>query len=103
VLLAGVLIAVGWAMKFRLNVNPFFNFQTYDPIPLQELVSFHRQRGDYAALISYAGLLVLICLPLFRVLFTAYLFVRQKEFALASIAGGVFLALILAMRLGVEL
>ncbi len=103
VILAGALIAVGQAMKFRLDANPFFNFQTYDPIPLQELILFHLQRRDYATLVSYAGLVVLICLPLFRVLFTAYLFIRQKEFALAGIASGVILALLLAMGLGVEL
>ncbi len=103
VIFAGVLIALGWILKFRLHLNPFFNFQTYDPIPLQDLVSFHRQRGDYAALLSYAGLAALICLPLFRVLLTAFLFFRQREFALAAIASGVFLILLLAMGLGLEL
>jgi uncharacterized membrane protein len=103
VLVAGGLIATGYVLKLRLTGDPFFNFQTYDRIPLQELLAFHRGRGDYAALISYAGLAALICLPLVRVLLTAVLFFRRREHLLGAVAAGVFLALLLAMGLGVDL
>lgn len=103
VIIAGVIMFAGWMAQFKFNGDPFFNFQTYDHIPLQDLIGLHLHRQHWGALLSYLGLAALISLPLIRVLLTAILFLRQKEFALALIALTVLMGLIFSMYLGIEL
>ena len=101
VIIAGLLMLVGWLMQVKLYGNPFFNFQTYDEIPLLELFKFHLKTRQWGALISYSGLIVLISLPLIRVILTTYLLLRQKEYHLAVIAFTVMIGLVLSMSLGI--
>lgn len=103
VIIAGIIMFAGWMSQFKLNGDPFFNFQTYDHIPLQDLIALHLRRGHWGALLSYLGLAALISLPLIRVLLTTILFLRQKEFALAFIALTVLMGLLFSMYLGIEL
>ena len=103
VILAGVVMLVGWVWEIKLTGNPFFNFTQYDNLSLLKLLKFHFYHKDWGILISYAGLAILISLPLIRVFLTAIIFIKQKEFALAMIAGLVLLGLLVSMSLGIEL
>ena len=103
VIAAGVILLSGWLTKFKLNGNPFFNFQTYDQIYLTDLIQFHLKNKDWGVLLSYAGLVILILLPFIRVLLTSYLFIRQGEYRLALIAVAVLLGLIISMSLGINI
>lgn len=103
VIFAGLIMLAGYVMQFKFSGDPFFNFQTYDQISFEQLLRFHYSIGQWGALVSYAGLLVLISLPLIRVALTTLLFLKQKDFSLALIAGTVLLALIVSMTLGIEL
>lgn len=103
VIFAGLIMFVGWATQFKFDGNPFFNFQTYDHIPLQDLIGLHIHRKHWGALLSYMGLATLISLPIIRVFLTAVLFIRQKEFLLSFVALTVFGGLIFSMLLGIEL
>lgn len=103
VIVSGIIMFAGWMTQFKLSGDPFYNFQVYDHIPLQDLIGFHIYRKHWGVLISYFGLASLISLPVIRVILTAVLFIRQKEFALALIAFTVLLGLMLSMFLGIEL
>jgi uncharacterized membrane protein len=103
VIISGILIFAGWITQLKLRGNPFYYFNVYDPIPLQDLVQFYVFRKNYGALTIYAGLALLISLPLIRVLLTFVLFLKQKEFALAAIALVVLMGLVLSMGLGIDL
>lgn len=102
VICAGIIILSGWLFDLNLNTNPFFNFTSYDPISLKELVIFYFARKNWAALITLSGLGILILLPVIRVMLTTYLFLKQKDKVLALIAFSVFLGLILSFSMGIE-
>lgn len=101
VLISGLLMLGGWITQFKLNGNPFYVFDTYDYIPLKDFIKYHVFHKNYGVILSYAGLISLICLPVIRVILTAYLFIKQKEFALAIIALVVLFGLFMSMILGV--
>lgn len=103
VILAGLIMLVGWIMRFKWHGNVFVNFETYDRLPFSFLIQRHFELKHWGVLIEYAGLMVLISLPIIRVFLTAYLFIRQKEFYLAWIAITVLIGLFLSMYLGFEL
>ena len=103
VIVAGTLMLTGWLIQFKLHGNPFFNFETYDHIPLADLLKIHLHHKSWGVLISYVGMVTLISLPIIRVVLTAILFIRQKEYVLAMIAFAVLAGLILSMTLGIEL
>ena len=102
VLISAILMLAGFIMQFKFAGNTLFNFTIYDEISLADLLEFNFRKKNWAPLISYSGLIVLISLPLIRVLLTIYLFIRQKEFPLAIIAFLVFIGLIISMSLGIE-
>ena len=103
VVIAGLLLLVGFLANFSFHGDPFYHFQTYDKIPFQVAIQHHIQHGHWKILISYAGLIALISLPIARVLLTAFLFVKQKEYHLAVIALVVLMGLSLSFSLGIEL
>ena len=103
VIVAGALMLVGWLMQVQFTSNPFLDFQQYVNIPLSVGIAHDWETANWAALISYAGLLVLISLPILRVLMTAILFTKQGEKVLASVAFFVFTAIIVSCCLGFEL
>lgn len=103
VVIAGILMFVGWMAQFKISANPFFNFETYDHIPMKDLLSFHLKQKNWGMLISYMGLVALISLPVIRVILTAILFLRQKDFILALVAIVVLVGLIISMTLGIEI
>jgi uncharacterized membrane protein len=103
VIFAGTLLLLGWIFNFRFYGNPFFNFQVYDRIPFTELISFYWNKKDWGILLSYAGLISLITLPLIRVALLSFLFLRQKELPLAVISALVIILLLISISLGLQL
>lgn len=103
VFLSGVLIFVGWIMNLNFRHDSFHSFQIYDVLPLQDLLAIYYRNGNWGVLLSYVGLAVLISLPLIRVLLTACLFLKQKDYFLSTIAFIVLLSLIISFSLGIEL
>jgi uncharacterized membrane protein len=102
VIIAGVLMLIGWLIQVKFISNPFYVFDTYDQIPFVDLVRYHIYRKNYGVLLSYTGLIALISLPIIRVFLTAILFIKQQEFKLALIAMAVLIGLILSMALGIQ-
>jgi uncharacterized membrane protein len=103
VIIAGALMLVGIILNFKLNGNPFYIFQDYDEIPFRNALYIHLRHQHWGHLFSYAGLISLISLPLIRVLLTAILYLKQKEFLMAGLASFVFFCLVVSFSLGIEL
>ncbi|HXH76799.1 MAG TPA: DUF1634 domain-containing protein [Bacteriovoracaceae bacterium] len=102
VMIAGLLIAIGWVFNLKLSGDLFSQFKTYDPIPLQNFWLYHYNQGNWSRLLCYVGLFSLISLPVIRVILTGILFFKQKDFLLAFFAGLVFLGLIISFSFGFQ-
>lgn len=100
VLISGFLMFVGLLKSIKISGNPFFNFQTYDQIPLSELITYYTKIQDWGTLCSYVGLGLLILLPFIRVCITIFIFFKNKEYALSGIAFTVLMGLIFGLYLG---
>ena len=103
VIVAGILIAIGWTTTWNTTSGSLFNFKTYDQISLVDTLQLHIRNGNWGILVCYLGLGTLISLPLIRVLLTMVLFIKQKEIILAFISLAVLLALLVSMALGIDL
>lgn len=103
VLCSGFFLLLGWLGNFSFeNSNPA-RFATYSPVDMFTSIEVALMGGNWALLLSYLGLIILISLPMIRVLLTAVLFLKQKENILAAIAGFVLVALIVSFTFGIEL
>ena len=103
VLSAGLFLLIGWITLLDFSQNPLAGFHDYKDESLAQSLQHAFERQQWGLLIAYAGLAILISLPLLRVLMTGLLFLKQKEKVLAWIAFFVFTALILSFSLGIEL
>jgi uncharacterized membrane protein len=103
VLIAGAFLLVGWLGSFQWNSNPFTNLSEYNQLSLMLKIQLYIMNGEWGMCISYLGLIFLISLPVIRVFLTMFLFIKQKEFRLAIIAGIVLLGLFLSFTFGIEL
>ncbi len=103
VLLAGIFLAIGWISNLFLHGFNYEHLQTYHELSLLDALKAIVARGNWGDLIGYIGLGILIFLPISRVFLTAWLFIKQKEYLLAGIAGFVLVALIVSFTLGIEL
>lgn len=103
VLVAGFFLAIGWISQFSLTENPYEHFKFYDYLPLQDILKHYVQHKQWGILISYVGLGLLISLPLIRVMLTAFLFIKQKEYHLAAIASLVLICLLISFSFGIDL
>lgn len=103
VLTSGFFLLVGFISTFQWSGNPFVRFAVYTPVDLPTALEVAFMGDEWGMIISYIGLIVLISLPMIRVFLTAFLFIKQKEFLLAGIAGFVLIALIFSFSLGIEL
>ena len=72
-------------------------------LPFLDAIAHAWSRRNIPELLAQAGLIALISLPFLRVLMTAVLFIKQKDFALAAVAGFVLMVLIISCLLGLEL
>ncbi len=100
VLLAGLLLFVGWMMQIDFQHNTFAAFSQYRPNPLSNALHVAFAEGRWGLLIAYAGLGVLISLPIIRVALTALVFLSEKDYALAACAGLVLIGLATSFALG---
>lgn len=103
VLLAGLLMLVGWLSQISFSHDVFASFQAYHEVRLLEQLESCFQEGRWGLLTSYAGMFVLISLPLLRVLMTFGIFIKKRDYMLAAVSGLVLLGLVLSVLLGFEL
>lgn len=102
VIVAGFFLTLGWIMSFTFNPHVFYVFQDYDRIPFIEMLRHYVRRREWGPVVSYAGLIMLISLPILRVLLTMVMFIKLKEKYLAMIAALVLLGLIVSFSFGME-
>ena len=102
VIVSGIIIAIGWAMSFRPDVDTFASLQTYESFNLIDSLQMHAVLQNWGKLISYLGLTILISLPVLRVFLSVLLFIVQKEKTMAFIGAIVLIGLILSFSLGIE-
>ena len=102
VIVSGIIIAIGWAMSFKPDADPFASLQTYESFNLIDSLQMHAILQNWGKLISYLGLTILISLPVLRVFLSVILFIVQKEKTMALIGAIVLIGLILSFSLGIE-
>lgn len=100
---AEILLLLGWISFFDFNQNPLLKFQDYKSESLLKSLSFALQNHQWGLLMAYAGLAVLISLPILRVLMTGILFAKQKSHILALASFLVFAILLFSFTLGIEI
>jgi len=102
VILTSLLLITSLALSFRFESNTFFNFQTYDPIPLIDLLRYYLKNNDWGALVSYAGLFILLLTPFIRVFITTVGFLWRKEFLLSLASFLILTGLLTGLFLGTQ-
>ena len=103
VLIAGVLMLIGWIAHLVTHGSSLELLKTYNAISIEETLKTTVDNKLWFDLIAYLGLVTLITLPITRVFLTAFLFLKQKEYVLAGIASFVLIALVISFSLGIEL
>ena len=102
VLLAGLFILIGWIFQINFKYNTFADFKTYQTLNMLETLIDLWNSHSWAKLIAYAGLFVLISLPVLRVLATGVIFIKQKNLKFVLLVGLVLFGLTLSLVLGFE-
>ena len=95
VLLAGILMLIGWLSHIDLGGEPFSKFTVFQEHDFRE--SFR------STPIATLGLFALISLPIIRVLLTLILFLVERQWIMSVLAAVVFSALLLSFALGIHL
>ena len=103
VLLAGILLFIGWMSLIDFHHNAFEAFATYREAPLADTLSQIITNHYWGMLIAYLGLGVLISLPLLRVALTAIVFIVDRDYTLAACALLVLAGLLLSFTLGFQI
>jgi uncharacterized membrane protein len=102
VLVAGLFLLIGWAAQINFSKNIFNDFHDYQSSPLLGSLELAWRQGAWGSLTAYAGLLILICLPLLRVVMTGAVFLKQKDYIMAAVVGLVLMGLVISIGLGFE-
>lgn len=103
VIVSGSFMVIGWIFESLKSENSFEKIKQYNPIALSESFQIAYVSGDWATMLTYIGLVILIALPIIRVLLTAILFIKQKDTPMAILAVFVFAILMTSLMLGFEL
>jgi uncharacterized membrane protein len=103
VILSGVMMFVGWMTFMNFHENPLLQFHEYQNLRLITALTQAWQTGNWGLILSYAGLALLVSLPVIRVFMTAILFTKQGQKTLAGLAYFVFFILIVSLTLGIDL
>lgn len=103
VLLAGLLLLIGWMTQIDFHHNAFEAYKTYKDAPLVETLSHAYAADQWGLLTAYLGLGVLISLPLLRVALTAVVFIVDRDYTLAFCAVVVLGGLLISFILGYEI
>lgn len=101
VVLAFTLILIGEIINFIFFQNYFFNLDTYDPIPLKDLIFFYVNRTGFGPVFTLSGLLILLMLPLVRILLLIYYYFKNAEFISSLIS--LFVLFLLLIGTGIAL
>ncbi len=96
-------LAISYLGQIFSKDDRLSKFKVYEPVPLVTTIRSALEAQDYFLLSAIVGLSVLISLPIIRVLLTGLLFLKAKEWAMASCAILVFAVLLLSFFLGIEL
>lgn len=102
VLSAGVVLIFGWIGMILQDQHTLLDYGVYKTQGVFEEIEWAYLTKDIPLLVAYAGLLILISLPLLRVLLTGYLFLKQKDRAMGLVAFGVLIVLLASFVLGIE-
>ncbi len=100
VIVSAGFIFVGWILQVKFDENVYLPFRNYQPVPLFETVNQLFIQKNWSALIGYAGLLVLISLPILRVVATGFIFTKQRNFRMLGLVMTVLFGLSLGIFLG---
>lgn len=103
VMLSAFFMLVGWIFYLLENGTSFDLLKIYHEKSLFKTLELAISTNSWGQLATYLGLSILISLPITRVFLTGFLFLKQKEFILASMAFFVFIVLIISFTLGIEL
>lgn len=103
VLLAGALMLAGWMSQISFTRDVFLEFQTYHDARLFQVLTDALQDQRWGILITYAGMMILISLPLLRVLMTFAVFLKTRDYKMAGLSALVLLGLAASLLLGFEL
>lgn len=103
VVVSGFFMIVGWIFETLKSENSLDKIKTYNPMALADSFQLAYSSGDWATILTYIGLIILVSLPIIRVLLTAVLFIKQKDTPMAALAIFVFLILMTSLMLGFEL
>lgn len=102
VLVSGFFLLAGWIGLAFGGVPESEDAHVYRQVPFSSELHAAIAHGDKARLLCYAGLFILISLPLLRVGLTAILFWKQRDRVLAAVATFVFVAIIFSCALGLD-
>ncbi|MGZ3743208.1 MAG: DUF1634 domain-containing protein [Pseudobdellovibrionaceae bacterium] len=100
---AEALLILGWLSFFDISKNPLLQFHDYSEESLSKSLETAVQNQQWGVLAAYAGLALLISLPISRVLMTGILFTKQRDRLLAIASFFVFGTIIFSFILGFEL
>ncbi|CAN5424929.1 hypothetical protein BH10BDE1_BH10BDE1_04490 [soil metagenome] len=103
VLVAGALMLFGWMSEISFKTDTFSHFATYHDVRLFPTLRALIETSRWGLLTAYAGMFVLISLPLLRVLMTLVVFLKKKDYALAAVSTLVLAGLFLSLLLGFEI
>lgn len=103
VIVSGLFMIVGWIFESLKSENSFDKIKSYNPDALADSFQLAYASGDWATVLTYIGLIILVSLPIIRVLLTAVLFIKQKDTPMAALAIFVFFILMTSLMLGFEL
>ncbi|MES2746706.1 MAG: DUF1634 domain-containing protein [Bdellovibrionota bacterium] len=103
VFISAFFLAVGWLGEFIHAPDAISHFQVYSPVSLLQMIQTALRESDIFRLSSLLGLALLVSLPIIRVFLTAYLFIRNRDWYLASMAIFVFGVLTISFFLGIDL
>lgn len=103
VLIAGALLAIGWVWMWINGSDISGNLKEYNPTTFTDTLQWAVIMQDRALLTTMMGLVILVTLPVIRVLLTAVLFIKQKDYRLAIMAISVFIFLCSSFFLGIDL
>lgn len=102
VYVTAVCFAASLIFRFALYPNYQFDLTKYNGESLMQHWRFAATHGYWGVMIAYIGFGVLVSLPILRVLFTALLFLKTRDYILGGVAVLVFLILICSFLLGVN-
>lgn len=100
VLFSGALLLVGWLFTFDPSGAALLSLREYHAEPLMLALQTHFAQGQWGLLLCYAGLVVLVCLPVIRVILTGLIFMHQRDRTMAALVGLVLFGLVLGVTLG---